>query len=65
MGVEDVGAWADGKTRVDSADFSWADGLLTEGLRPSSQPTYYTNGATTIAVFEPEQIIFFRSTTIP
>lgn len=65
MRVEDVAAWVDGKTRVDSADFSWAEAFLSEGLRPSSPPTYYTNQTTTIAIFEPEQIIFFRSTTIP
>lgn len=65
MQVEDVAPWIDGKTQLDSADFTWADALLTEELRPSSQPTYYTNGATTIAVFEPELIIYFRSTTTP
>jgi hypothetical protein len=65
MRVEDVGAWADGKTGVDSADFAWADGLLTEGLRPSSQPTYYTNQTTTIAVFEPEKIIYLHAITLP
>ncbi|MFZ0544346.1 MAG: hypothetical protein WAM60_02840 [Candidatus Promineifilaceae bacterium] len=65
MRVADVAAWVDGKTRVDSADFSWAEGFLSEGLRPNSEPVYYTNGTTTIAVFEPEQIVFFRSTTSP
>lgn len=65
MMVDDVAAWVDGKTEVETADFSWAEGLLTEGLRPSSQPTYYTNSTTTIAIFEPEQIIFLHSTTTP
>lgn len=65
MRVEDVGVWVDGKTEVETADFSWAEGLVTEGLRPSSQPTYYANETTTIAVFELEQIVYFRSTTIP
>ena len=65
MRVEDVTGWIEGKTVVDSADFSWAEGLLTDELRPTSQPIYYTNQTTTIAVFEPEQIIYFRSTTTP
>jgi hypothetical protein len=65
MRVEDVGAWVGGKTEVEAADFGWAEGLLVEGLRPTSQPTYYANQNTTIAVFEPELIIYFRSTTTP
>ena len=65
MRVDDVGAWIDGKTEVDAADFSWAEGLLVEGLRPTSEPVYYGSGTTMIAVFEGEQIIFFRSTTVP
>jgi hypothetical protein len=65
MRVDDVAAWAKGKTQIDSADFSWAEPLLSDRLRPSSQPTFYVNDSTTIVIFEPEQIVFFRSTTIP
>ncbi len=65
MQVEDVAPWIEGKTQLYSADFTWADALLTEGLRPTSQPTYYTNQTTTIAVFEPEKILFFHSQTTP
>jgi hypothetical protein len=65
MLVEDTAPWIDGKTQIDSADFTWADSLLTDELRPSSPPIYYTNPTTTIAVFEPEQIIYFHSTTTP
>jgi hypothetical protein len=65
MLVEDIALWTAGKTQIDTADFTWADSLLTEPLRPASQPTYYTNQTTTLAVFEPEQIIYLRSTTTP
>ena len=65
MVVDDVAPWIDGKTAVETADFSWADSIVTEGLRPSSQPRYYTNSTTAIAVYEPESIIFFRSSTAP
>jgi hypothetical protein len=65
MRVDDVAAWAEGKTQIDSADFSWAEPLLSDRLRPSSQPTFYVNGPTTIVIFEPEQIVFLRSTTFP
>src|SRR5690606_2471586 len=65
MLVEDTAPWKEGKTAIDTADFSWAGPFLTDELRPSSQPAYYANQAVTIAVFEPEQIIYFRSTTTP
>lgn len=65
MRVEDVGAWVDGKTRVETADFSWVEGVVTERLRPSGEAVYYSNGTTVIAVFEEERIVFFRSTTMP
>jgi hypothetical protein len=65
MQVEDVAPWVDSKTEIDSADFAWADGLLTDELRPSSQPTYYTNQPTTNAVYETEQLIYLHSTTTP
>jgi hypothetical protein len=68
MRVDDVAAWVDGKTAVDSVDFSWAETLetlLPNDLQPASQPHYYANGTTIIAIYEPEQIIFLHSTTTP
>jgi hypothetical protein len=65
MQVEDVAPWIEGKTQLDSADFTWADSFLTDELRPTSQSTYYTSQTTTIAVFAPELIIYLHSTTTP
>jgi hypothetical protein len=65
MWVEDVSAWIGDKEMVDSADFSWVESLVDDSVRPSSQPVYYANSSTTIAVFEPEKLIYFRSTTSP
>ena len=64
MVVDDVALWIEGKTVVGTADFSWADSMVGEGLRPSGSPQYFSNGSTTIAVYEPENIILFYSTTM-
>ncbi len=63
MRVDDVGAWVEGKEAVDSADLSWANDLLTNDLRPISDPTFYANATVELAVFAAEQIIFLRATT--
>ena len=65
MVVDDVAPWMEGKTAVETADFSWVDSMVTERLRPSSSPLFFSNGSTTIAVYEPENIVFFQSTTTP
>lgn len=61
--VADTAAWIKDKVQVEPFDLAWAEPFYREDLHPNSEPQFYASAESRLAIFEPEQIILFYSTT--